>query len=552
MSAFEYLIIGIFLAYYWTAFDLLAFHSSLSAYAKPVYVKGSIFRRFIAGVFWPFISKFNGEFGWFFTCFLSYTVLLTAILAATSSSMSTFACVLIVGIVRLTPRVHNIFTFPAALISSIFWRFIAAPMGAKVPTGIDTFMHRANETERKYKNENAAKQTSDVDYQVKIDNLLAAKGVRQDFINLQGWDVDFASHSIAACKLAEQADEDPIVIASFLLESLNYYHKNRDVSLSYLARLESAYMAKIENPDLAKEIEVGIGKKDEFAELFNSIDLESDSPEATYIRQVNDFIYSVGHFESLVRPALLNKVFSKALLNVYMTGFWCNSSPKVVGALIADGANKFKTNSELGILFLDNVAKNMRKQHDLSLLNGDKKSKNGLRSIIGVSDQKADDSNSYHDNLDNISKSAYTFLNSLVEDGEGVAIKLDSELLLYLATFKAWLDSKVHIYPGTWNTFKRSIEMRMLSLKDDGRKKDGVIEDALGNKTFAHFVSSYWLRMDRLEALLRANSITEFADELLNEFGVKSGNNELFIKFFEATSKAAADTVLKDVIALES
>ena len=552
MSAREYLITGLFLAYYWTAFEMLFFHSNLSGNARPVYVKGSIFRRFIAGVFWPLVSKFNGEFGWFFTCFVSYAALLTVLLAATSSFISTFTCVLIIGIVRLIPRLRNVFTFPAALISTVFWKFIASPMGSIVPKGIDAFVHGKGETEIKFKNSKAVKQTSDVDYQVKIDNLLAAKGVRQDFINLQGWDADFASHSIAVCKLAERANEDPIIVASFLLESLNYYHNNRDVSLSYLARLESAYTAKIENPNWAKEIEYEIGKKDEFDELFNSIDLECDSPEANYIRQVNKFIYSVGHFENLVKPALQNNTFSKALSNVYLTGFWCNSSPKVVGALIADGANKFKTNPELGILFLDNVAKNMRKQHDSSLCDSGGSIKKGFESVTTIAGKDADDPNSYHDNLVKISESSYSFLKSFIQVEEEVAIKLNSELLLYLATYKAWLDSKVHIYPGTWNTFKRSIEVRMLSLKEDEHKQGSIIEDSQGNKGFAHFVSSYWLRMDRLEAILRANNMTDFAEALLDDFGVNSDNKELFIQFFEVTSKAAADTVLKDVIALES
>ena len=557
MSLLAYLILGAFLAYYWTAFDMVAFHVNLSSESSPTYVRGSTIRRFFAGFFWPFVAKLNNELGWFFSCFVSYAIVLTLIISVCSNFISIFACILIVGAIRLIPKVQKILTIPVSLVSTLVFKFVAKPLGARVPAGIDGLVKHGEKQVRYVevakKNTNvkiANKNLPNVDYQTVVDNLLAAKGVRADFINLQGWDKDYARHSINFCNLAEKASEDPVVVAAFILESLNYYSKNRDVALSYLARLESGYAAKVKNPNLANEIELEIARKDEFSELFNSIDLDANTPEANYIKKINEYIYSVGYFDSLLKPALKNKLFSDALANVYMTGFWCNSSVKVVGALIADGANKFKSNEKLGILFLDNVAKNLRKQFDASLQDADVvKSENVAASPILKKNDSVDD---YHTYLNKLSQSSFAFLQPLtpVELPE-IKVKLFAELVLYLATFKAWKDSKKHIYPITWNTFKRSIEVRMLALEDDGHTRSGVTRDSAGNQSFVHYVSSYWTRMDELETMLSNNSMDDFFELLSEQFNINVSNAKLFANFFHSTSVEAGNTVLKEVIAME-
>jgi len=77
-------------------------------------------------------------------------------------------------------------------------------------------------------------QKNEVEYFDKIDNLLAAKGARDDFTALQGWDKEFGTASVRVCAMAELANESPVVVAAFMLESMEYYHKHRDVALSYL------------------------------------------------------------------------------------------------------------------------------------------------------------------------------------------------------------------------------------------------------------------------------------------------------------------------------
>jgi hypothetical protein len=154
--------------------------------------------------------------------------------------------------------------------------------------------------------------------------------------------------------------------------------------------------------------------------------------------------------------------------------------------------------------------------------------------------------------LNKLSQSSFAFLQPLtpVELPE-IKVKLFAELVLYLATFKAWKDSKKHIYPITWNTFKRSIEVRMLALEDDGHTRSGVTRDSAGNQSFVHYVSSYWTRMDELETMLSNNSMDDFFELLSEQFNINVSNAKLFANFFHSTSVEAGNTVLKEVIAME-
>lgn len=88
---------------------------------------------------------------------------------------------------------------------------------------------------------------------------------------------------------------------------------------------------------------------------------EPDTPEMTYMRDVDDYIRSLGHYDNLVLPAQTVEPFLAACAVVYKAGFETGTSTKVVGMHIAEGANKFNHNSEFGILYLQNIAKGLGK-----------------------------------------------------------------------------------------------------------------------------------------------------------------------------------------------
>jgi hypothetical protein len=101
------------------------------------------------------------------------------------------------------------------------------------------------------------------DYFERVDGLLAAKGLRDEFKLLQGWDDEFGKASARLCAVCEQLQESPIVTAAFLVESMEYHKKSRDVALSYLARLESGFKVQLDHPDWAAQLEAEQRKKDQ-------------------------------------------------------------------------------------------------------------------------------------------------------------------------------------------------------------------------------------------------------------------------------------------------
>ena len=68
----ESLVIGLFLGYYWTGFEMVEFHTISDDIDRPQYVDGPVYRKAISAMLWPLVTRLNREFGWFFSCFVAY------------------------------------------------------------------------------------------------------------------------------------------------------------------------------------------------------------------------------------------------------------------------------------------------------------------------------------------------------------------------------------------------------------------------------------------------------------------------------------------------
>lgn len=261
-------------------------------------------------------------------------------------------------------------------------------------------------------NSGAGKSRISIDYATKIRSLLAVKERAEEFETLCGWDKEYGEATACICAYAELLNENPVVVSSFMLDSLEQYHQNRDVALTYLTRLANGFKAKLENPELAAKMDAEEAEKDRSDILFRSINIASNSPEASYIREVDKFILSTDHYENLVLPAQDDDEFMEASINVYMAGYQTGASPKVVGMLIADGANKYKNNPEFGIVFLDKVAGGMRKRHsessgeDITNINENNNTKNNSKDLDDI-ERSAE---KYHEQIDDQIELSYKFL----------------------------------------------------------------------------------------------------------------------------------------------
>ena len=135
-------IVGVSLGYYWTGFEMLKIDSSLHPMNRPAYTKNPLYKRVISIMLWPFVTRLNFEFGFFFSFFISYTVVITFLYSMSSEFLLLWQFVLAVTVLRLIPIVRVVFNAPAALIASIIYMFLSKVFGLKVPSAIDRMRSR--------------------------------------------------------------------------------------------------------------------------------------------------------------------------------------------------------------------------------------------------------------------------------------------------------------------------------------------------------------------------------------------------------------------------
>lgn len=366
------------------------------------------------------------------------------------------------------------------------------------------------------------KSSINIEYFSKIKSLLTVKGCAEEFETLCGWDEEYGKATARVCSFAELSNENPVIVASFLMESLNQYHESRDESLIFLTRLADELKARAENPELAAKFDIQQAEKNNSNILFKSINIASNSPEANYIRDVDKFILSTGHYENLVIPAQSNDEFMEASVNVYMAGYQTGSSPKVVGALITDGANKYKKNTEFGIIFLDKVASSMRKRHNESW--GDD-TPIGSENRVDAAKSKGMDNlehtaNNYHNQIDEQIDLSYKFLRDSFGEIESENFA-ESYSLKTLAVFMVHIASLVAIkreYPTTHrsiiNGLTRTLSFRTPNTMPDTKEPDGVfVSNCSIEESFMHSQTNTFLNVGA-EPIVR---------NLLQHLG--SGNN---------------------------
>ena len=131
------LIIGLFLAYYWTGFEMVEFHTISHPIDRPAYVDSPIYKKAISALLWPIVTRLNFEFGWFFSCFISYVVVITFFYSICIEFAPTWIVVAGVIIIRQIPIVGVIFNAPAALIASIVFMPLSKLFGWKAPDAIE-------------------------------------------------------------------------------------------------------------------------------------------------------------------------------------------------------------------------------------------------------------------------------------------------------------------------------------------------------------------------------------------------------------------------------
>lgn len=206
--------------------------------------------------------------------------------------------------------------------------------------------------------------------------------------------------------------------------------------------------------------------------------------EGMYYNSVNDFMKLHGYYEPFLELQVTDKEFFIASMKVLEAAYLSGQSEKVIGALIMDSVKNYEQNRELAIVFLQKLKERYHGGHkdeaDTVALN--------------------EDNNSYHLAFDKASDEAFEF----VQDNKIYVWSLDNRLgvscdfLVYAACCLAMEKSGIKISTIGWNTFKRSIEFKILGPDWEPSSLNKTIVTPEGT-TFVHNSSHVFDELTRLQ-----------------------------------------------------
>jgi hypothetical protein len=147
----------------------------------------------------------------------------------------------------------------------------------------------------------------------------------------------------------------------------------------------------------------------------------------------------------------------------------------------------------------------------------------------------------YHSVLDAMVSDCTAFLKgNAALQGREWPLEVYAEAIVYLACYSASLRSRHGFSIAGWNTFRASVENRMLAIQPNSLPK---IDE--GEK-FVSYSSGYFPYLESREALARprAERSTELADALLYDVKGPDASRDLFRKFFDQLVVRGRDQVL--------
>lgn len=221
----------------------------------------------------------------------------------------------------------------------------------------------------------------------------------------------------------------------------------------------------------------------------------SEADANCFSSELHSFIDSHNYLERYQELQGQDQEFAQAALELEQAASDGDASPKVIGALIIDSIRKYAGSRDYGIAFLEALSK--KYQQELFAESDD---------LEHGAFESQYPKGSYHLILDQEAGAIRQFFvdaGYLEEDAEP-DISIVTELLLYIVVYFSWKQSGLDIHQMSWNSFKTSIENRILSVLDDVPSLTSYTETP-SSKTFTQHTSRYWGEMDRMEMLIEGN-----------------------------------------------
>lgn len=269
-----------------------------------------------------------------------------------------------------------------------------------------------------------------------------------------------------------------------------------------------------------------------------------------YYRNFEKYIEEQGAYEDLLILQGSDYEYCVTSMSVQQVGFYARKPPKVVAALIIDSTKMYDRSRDLSIQFL----KNLQKQFAQEAIGFGVKGIEIPNEMNSTEDEEEFDT--YHQILDEAASYCSEYLKDISapknQTDEDSAFALCSELIVYIVSFIHVLDCKVEIHQMSWNTYKASIENRMLAIKDDESPRSGLSSNG---QAFASLASGYHMKMDGLEEEIRSSEdksvkgrATIISNFLEREFDLEIFSVEEFQPLISRISGMASKEIVPAVI----
>jgi len=272
-------------------------------------------------------------------------------------------------------------------------------------------------------------------------------------------------------------------------------------------------------------------------------DLECNGNSDMFYDQVEKQIALRGYSDDLLVVQGMDQEYCNILFMAWSAANKAKEDPKVVAAFTLISLEHYDKSRDIALSYLKRLESGWNAMVAYPHLAAQ------LKQNAIEAQRQEDKTDAYQEALSKANNRSLRFLsdNAVCESFNDSEIqeKLYAWLLVYLATYKAWKDSKTDIHQSYWNTFQRRIEVEMLGIKDYGHVDSRIISTPEGGKAFAHFSSNYWAKMDELANVLSLNGVGGLVRSLLDEMNSPSELEEAFISFFNSLSRDAEQSLVK-------
>jgi hypothetical protein len=131
------IIVSAFVAYLWTGYEMVLYHSSCDPLDQPGYVRNGYVVRAACSLTWPVVAKLNQELAWLFATFTGTFVFLVAVFYfLVPLNVPVWLIVAGIPALRILPIIGAALNFPIVVVSAVVFFVLFRPLGAKMPSGM--------------------------------------------------------------------------------------------------------------------------------------------------------------------------------------------------------------------------------------------------------------------------------------------------------------------------------------------------------------------------------------------------------------------------------